>query len=286
MPHRLANGDFELAFDETVGGLLGAATWRGLDILHTRPGNSVLDAGCFPLVPFSNRIAGSRFSFGGRDVALKPNHPGDPASPVIHGFGWLSEWTVEQLAETRATLGFRYEGGAWPWPFEARQDISVHGNGFDLELALRNLGEDPMPAGLGFHPYFPRNDRTLFKSLHKGEWETDDAMIPTRVEEHLAPVDWWEGKPVATRNVDTVYTGREGPLLVEWPDREMGVRIEPSPDLAFTTVYVPADEDYFCVEPVSHMTDAFNRHGQDSGAGVLAAGEEWSVAMRVEVYAL
>ena len=91
---------------------------------------------------------------------------------------------------------------------------------------------------------------------------------------------------VATRNVDTVYTGREGPLLIEWPDREIGARIEPSPDLGFTTLYVPEREDYFCVEPVSHMTDAFNRHTSVTGARVLAAGEEWSVAMRLEVYAL
>ncbi|MBT8426880.1 MAG: hypothetical protein KJO02_02500, partial [Erythrobacter sp.] len=83
-----------------------------------------------------------------------------------------------------------------------------------------------------------------------------------------------------------VYTEREGPLTIEWPERGIGLMMVPSDDLAFTTVYVPTGEDFFCVEPVTHMTDAFNRDLPDSGTRLLEAGESWSVDLRLEYFRL
>jgi aldose 1-epimerase len=41
-------------------------------------------------------------------------------------------------------------------------------------------------------------------------------------------------------------------------------------------VYTPAGDDFFCVEPVSHMTDAINRMGSvaEHGLRILMPGEE------------
>ena len=46
--------------------------------------------------------------------------------------------------------------------------------------------------------------------------------------------------------------------------------------LSFLVVYTPAGEDFFCVEPVSNCTDAFNLAAQgraDTGMRVLPPGE-------------
>jgi aldose 1-epimerase len=51
-------------------------------------------------------------------------------------------------------------------------------------------------------------------------------------------------------------------------------------------VYVPPERDYLAVEPVTHMTDAFNRAdaGQrDTGTRVLAPGATFSCTMRLSV---
>jgi aldose 1-epimerase len=48
-------------------------------------------------------------------------------------------------------------------------------------------------------------------------------------------------------------------------------------------VYSPAGEDFFCVEPVSHCTDAFNLAAQgraDTGMLTLHPGASLSAAMR------
>ena len=41
---------------------------------------------CFPMIPYCNRIAGGRFRWRGRDVALARNMEGEPNS--IHGCAW------------------------------------------------------------------------------------------------------------------------------------------------------------------------------------------------------
>jgi aldose 1-epimerase len=72
-----------------------------------------------------------------------------------------------------------------------------------------------------------------------------------------------------------VFTGRSGAIRMRWPTHILTMM--PADDLAFTVVYVPPGEDYFCVEPVSHMTDAINRPEERSVTGMrwLAPGERW-----------
>ena len=286
LPIRLACDDFELLLEPDTGGSIAAARWRGEPVLDARMGTSVLDMACFPLVPFSNRIAGSSFGFEGHRVDLSHNHPADPQCPVLHGFGWLRSWEVEHAGQREARLSLVYSDAEWPWEFAARLSYAVEPEGFSVTLGLKNLSKGRMPAGLGFHPYFPRNEKTLFQSLHHGEWQTAPDCIPTEVEQSERAIDWWSGAPVGTRLVDTVYTGREGAMEVHWPDRGMGARIVPSADLSFTTIYVPDGESYFCAEPVSHMTDAFNRDRADSGMRVLEPEESWQVSMRIEAFDL
>jgi hypothetical protein len=54
--------------------------------------------------------------------------------------------------------------------------------------------------------------------------------------------------------------------------------------LGFLVVYSPAGKDYFCVEPVSHCTDAFNLAAQgraDTGMLTLEVGASVSAVMRL-----
>lgn len=284
----LSHHDMTLCMEPATGGAISAVRWRGHDILRaqTRPGD-VLDAACFPLVPFSNRIAQSRFRWGGERVELPRNHPMDDQCPVLHGVGWLREWSLIGQDDHNAEMLLEHAADrSWPWAMTAKQSVRVKHDSFVIQLALTNCDTRPMPAGLGFHPYFPRDDGTLYHALHQGEWRTDAGCIPTELAQRSAPRDWWEGEPVATRSVDTVYTRRQGDLRVVWPERGIGADIRPSQDLSYTTVYVPAGEDYFCVEPVSHMTDAFNRTDQASGVRVLAPRESWSVSMEIVPFGL
>jgi len=282
----LAFGDYALSINPGVGGSLSAFRWRGQDVMRPAEGASVLDSSCFPLVPFSNRIAGSRFEFGGQDILLEPNHPSAPNEPVLHGYGWTSGWSVLEASSHRALIGFCYPGGDWPWPFTANAAYELDETGLKASLSVTNEGDSPMPAGLGFHPYFPRTSQTAYRGYHRGEWQVDDACLPRALSMCEKPCDWWDGKPVGTRLVDTVYAGREGPLQIHWPERDIAAVISPDNDLGCTTIYVPAGENFFCVEPVSHATDAIHGQAGQPPMHVLMPGEEWTVSMSIEVRSL
>ncbi len=56
-----------------------------------------------------------------------------------------------------------------------------------------------------------------------------------------------------------------------------------SDELGKLVIFTPPGEDFLCVEPVSHDTDAFNRAAAgeaDTGMRVLAPGEDLSVYVR------
>lgn len=118
---RLESGPSALEVDPALGGAIIAAQWHGMDIMRPKQGDVILGTSSFPLVPYSNRIAGSAFSWRGKEIVLRPNHPGDPA---IHGVGRKSEWNARDLQSASATLELEQGANAhWPWTFMARQDF-------------------------------------------------------------------------------------------------------------------------------------------------------------------
>lgn len=273
----LEAADYTLDVEPEEGGAVSRFEWRGEPLFRARCGDGPLNSACFPLVPFSNRIAFGRFEAGGRTIELAPNFPGEEHPHPPHGFGWQKSWVVQAGEAASTTLLYRHDVDAWPWPFESVQQLQLSKDGLRHTLMLRNLGDTAMPAGLGFHPYFPRTPRTSYFGLHRGEWESSDDGLPVRLRTVETPRDWWCGEPVETRAVDTVYVGRSGVLNISWPERGIALTIAPSPDLSFTTVYSPPDADFFCVEPVSHETDAVNRRHSKSGLRWLQPNEAWAV---------
>ena len=278
----LEAGDYRLDLDAGRGGCVLRFEWRGHPLMRPASGPGILDAASFPLVPFSNRIAHGRFRAGSREVALSSNFPGSDHPHPLHGFGWLAAWEVVRTEATEAVLEHRHDAGEWPWSYRARQIFQLGADGLTMTLELTNLSRDAMPAGLGFHPYFPRDPDTVYRGLHKGEWLTSPDCLPTSLREADMPVDWWDGGPAASRTVDTAYSGRSGPLVLTWPSRGYEVIMTPGDELPVTVVYTPAGEDYLCVEPVSHITDAHNRDWDEAGLIHLAPAGTMHARVRLK----
>lgn len=277
---RLRAGEYALQLAPERGGSILRLDWRGKPLLRPVCGDSILDVASFPLVPFSNRIAFGRFRHGAHEVALQPNFPGTDHPHALHGFGWLAPWQVARSDDRCAVLTHDYPGGEWPWRYRAQQIVALNEHGLDLALSVTNLAEEAMPTGLGFHPYFLRDAETAYLGLHRGEWITGDDGLPLRLAMRDRPHDWWEGAPIGARHLDTVYAGRQGKLVLTRPRQGHRITIVPSANLPYTVVYVPAGEGHFCVEPVSHPTDAINRVGRP-GLRWLEPGEIMTVHMTI-----
>ena len=281
MTVELSFAEYRLVLDPAHGGAIDRFDWNGEPLMRAVCGPTILDKASFPLVPFSNRVAHGCLAWQGREIRLAPNLPGTDHPHTLHGFGWLAPWQVAAASPTSARLTLSYPGGEWPWPFQAEQQFTLDSHGLTMALSVQNLGDSAMPAGLGFHPYFPRTAQTRYLGLHHGEWHNTPDCLPLSLDEHPVARDWWQGQPVDAHAVDTVYTEREGDLAIWWPERKLRLTLEPSANLPFTVVYSPPGEPFFCVEPVSHMTDAFNRADQGAQFATLAPGEVLRVSVRL-----
>ena len=81
--------------------------------------------------------------------------------------------------------------------------------------------------------------------------------------------------------LDHNFQGWSGTARVEWPG--VGVTIEADPTFRHLVLYVPPGQDYFCLEPVSHVADGFNmlaRGVQGTGVRVLGPGERLAGTVR------
>jgi len=286
----LRTGNLELRLSPSIGGAIEAFETMGngrpspiLRESHTRL-EKVLDAACFPLVPYVNRIRDGHFCFRGRDVRLAPNMAGDP-SP-LHGQGWLNPWQVVESGAHRAVLSYRHAAGEWPWDYEARQEFALDENGLAATLSCRNASRDAMPCGLGFHPYFPCGPQTRLDT---------DVRVAWTVDEHVLPVDEVpaEGRYdlkhrlVCGQDLDNGFGGWGGEARMSDPGWPYAIRMS-SDEARFFQLYSPPAGGIFVAEPVTHANAALNapeEHWPELGMRVLDPGEEMSLTMRLEVEA-
>jgi aldose 1-epimerase len=261
----LRAGDCRLQLAPEAGGMVTrywlerrARTWEWLrpasDAARAR--RDGYEASAFPLVPYSNRIRRGRFRFGGRDVALPLNRPPEPHS--IHGQGWQAAWTASDVSASTARLEFCHAPDAWPWTYRATQCFALSPTTLTLELELHNESDTPMPVGLGWHPYFLRTPRTTLTAPVERIWLTDAEMMPTELAQLPIIADVSRGVMIDSVPLDNCFTGWSRRAVIDWP--ELGARLvmTSEPPLDFLTVFTPPDLPFFCVEPVSHATDAVN----------------------------
>ena len=238
--------------------------------------------GCFPLVPFSNRIRAGKFRFAGREIALPVNAPTGPHA--IHGFGFEALWRVATRSESRLAIEHRRDGGAWPFSYIARQVFELTSAGLTVTMKVGNLGDEPMPLGLGWHPYFPRTPRARLVASVKKMWRNDAETMPIELVDPPAGQRLDKGVRLEEFAVDNCFTGWGGRALIEWPETKTRLELSADGVFKFLVVFVPQGRDFFCAEPVSNCTDAFNLADQgrtDTGMTVLKPGKTLRAAMRL-----
>jgi galactose mutarotase-like enzyme len=112
------------------------------------------------LFPFPMAIPGGAFTYRGEQYALRPTREGR----VVHGLVRDHPWTIERAwsdshgAHIRAsicTAGNDDLLSYFPFPFRLAATYTLDRRALTLETEATNLGDRPMPAGLGIHPYFP-----------------------------------------------------------------------------------------------------------------------------------
>jgi aldose 1-epimerase len=278
-----------------IGGSIASFGWRGFEVLRQAAPAAmervdVLGMACYPLVPYSNRIAFARLCFAGAEHRLARNFGDHPHS--IHGLGWQRAWRVTGRAPGRVALAFDHAATDevaphWPWPFRAEQDFELRAEGDGIvlacSLALTNTGRETFPCGLGWHPFFPRTASTRLAFGARGMWQTDATGLPTLC---TRPEPWGfaAGRDLRGVALDNVFDGWIGAVRLHRPECGLVTTLSASAPCRHLVVYTPPDGGFVAIEPVTHLTDAFNRAARgsaDTGMLSLDPGARISSTMRI-----
>lgn len=285
----LAAGDMALDLCPELGGSIASLRWlhpkRGwIDLLRPTAAASLASrdiegVGCFPLIPFSNRLRKGRFEFDGREIVLPINAGGPHAE---HGHGWQSPWQATDQTADRVVLRLSHKADAWPFDYMVEQRFRLGPGGLDIELMARNDSRRPMPFGFGLHPYFPRTTACRLTASVTGFWETDGEVMPLR---HLSPppIDPTIGMTVSDQVLDNAFTGWQGRAVIDWPEHATRLAMTATPGLGFLVVYIPPGETYFCAEPVSNCTDAFNLAHERDDTGMIVIDPAQTVSATISL---
>jgi aldose 1-epimerase len=275
-----------------IGGALAALERDAVPVLRPTSAEAVSagnvrDFACYPLVPYSNRIAGATLHWDGVAHSLARNFGDHPHA--IHGNGWQRAWRLVAHGPGHAELELDHtptgaHTAEWPFAYHAVQHYVLDAETLAVTLTLTNTDARSAPAGLGWHPYFPRDPRTALQFVARGAWLTDDTRLPTA---HVTLPSAWDfatPRVIGATALDNVFTGWRAPARLRQAQAGLAVSVDADPACAFLVVYIPPGRDFLAVEPVTHMTDAFNRASSgetDTGTRRLAPGETFSCTMRL-----
>jgi aldose 1-epimerase len=252
VPIVLESATARLTIDPAAGGRMTSLVVAGSELLLTE-GMGPIMWGCYPMAPYAGRVRDARFTFDDHAYELPRTMP----PHAIHGTVLDRTWSVDAV-----THGARYGEATLSidlgpdWPFAGRVTQRVVLGSAGLQATLRVDADEPMPATVGWHPWFRR---TLVGSA--------DAPAPASAPAQLTFEPAWmyergqDGMPTgrlvppSAGPWDDCFTGVETPPRLVWPDR---LALEVASSCDHWVVYTEP-EHAICIEPQTAPPGSFER---------------------------
>ena len=247
------------------------------------------------LAPWANRLEADWFYANGKKYILNPalnNFRYDGNHKPIHGLVMYSaEWKVvsakatSKSAEVTSRLEFwRHPDWMAQFPFAHNIDMTyrLQDGVLEVETLIDNLSTEPMPVGIGYHPYFTLHDapRDAWK-VHmpvKEHLVLSGVLIPTG---ETKPVAFSDPQSLDGIQLDDVFGGlvRGSDGRAEFSVQGVNEKISVfyGPKFPIAVVYAPKGRDFICFEPMSGPTNVFNmaQAGTYKGLQTVPAGSKW-----------
>jgi aldose 1-epimerase len=270
------------------------------------------------LAPYANRIRGRALGevreietqVGGQTVRLPRNWGGKaPGAEQYAMHGLILDAPVPYRHAASEWIAGRLRagdfGGRWASQTDLAFEWRLAGGALMLAVVAKNLGHEPLPIGIGWHPYFalPSGDRAQARlrlpAQRRVEVNDYDEVLPTGrlVETGGSAYDFAgpTGAALGDLYLDDCFTDLmrdEGEAVVEVLDPAAGVGLRitsPSPHVKAIQVYAPPDKAFVVVEPQYNLADPFGAvwpEGCDTGMVWLQPGQTSTYSVRVTAFAL
>lgn len=229
--------------------------------------------GSYIMAPWCGRIEAAPATVGSRVVDLGSNFPDGTA---IHGQVHTQPW------ERRPDGTLHIEGGGdgWPWNYEVALRVDVREPTVRLDLSLANWSSDPMPAGLGIHPWFLRPVQVAIRGRSFHSPNTATPSLPQAVLGHF---DLREVGPMAG-DLDATWTDlADPPVELRWPDAGVRATMRTSPPAPYVVAASPSYIDAIAIEPETHAPQGLRRLLQGEPGGLTMLGPGQTLGLTVEL---
>lgn len=267
---RFGDGPVEAVILPEVGARLHRLRAFGHDLLRTPddPATHLRDPffwGSYVMAPWCNRIEASPVRVGTRRIELGSNVADGSA---IHGQVYVRAW--EPMGD--GTLRIRAGDDGWPWSYDVALRVTVENALLRLELTLTNRSDEPMPAGLGIHPWFRRPVRVAIRGGAVYESNAASPAYPVPVH---GLFDLRDPREIES-GLDATWTDlATPPVVLQWPVLGVRATMRTRPPVTYVVAASPVDPDAVAVEPQTHAPQGLRRllHGEPGGLTMLEGGE-------------
>jgi aldose 1-epimerase len=237
--------------------------------------------GAYVMAPWCNRIRPAPVEIAGRTLDLEANFSDGTA---IHGQVLVCPWRVDGPGSFVVDGG----GDGWLWRYVVRERVTVTGSTVRVELALTNVDDAPMPAGIGIHPWFlgPPDVAIRGDVVFAPNDDTPAIAAPVNGLTDLRRLgEMTEGVDATWGNLVAGGRGRgaESPVELSWP--ALGIRAEMrvvAPTIFIVAARLPGI-GAIAVEPETHAPEGIRRllRGEPGGMSLLAPGETLELTMEL-----
>jgi aldose 1-epimerase len=283
-------------------------------------GNKGFQAGAGILLPYANRITGKLSSDGktietdiaGKTVSLPANwHGKKPGATILAMHGLILSAKFQDVHEhngpIESSVSGTLHGGDFEGHWLSKTDVHVQtvlkDNALDISVTATNVGKEPLPIGIAFHPWFrllsgmrgdvklhvPADQRVLVNNY-------DDVLATGKVESVKGtPYDFTapRGSPLGTLFMDDFFLdvkhAADGRSAVEITDAaaNYGLRIVSlTPGIQGFQVYAPLDRNVIVVEPQLNLADPYNKMWgkRKNGMTLVQPGQSTTWRVRLELF--
>ncbi len=285
-------------------------------------GNKSFMIGGAILIPYPNRIRGNLLCDGksletkilGKTVILPANwsSAGNTKGEKIAMHGLILKRNMNEITTHSNDVKAQVTGilkagdfdGRWIGQSLLTTTCTLTETGFSFSVTVENVGDESLPAAVGWHPYFQipsgkrEQCRVHIPARSMVSINNYDDVFPTG---DIVPVEGTKfdfrdrsGAPLKNTYYDDSFTDlerdSEGYSVTEMmdPDARYGVRIFANSINKAVQIYAPPDKNFVAIEPQFNLTDPFNESvwgkNANKGMAILEPGQSATYEVKIELF--